>query len=231
MTNPCKPTEPWPSFNVMILAAGLGERMRPLTNDIPKAMVQVGGKPLIGHTLDFLKALNPKKILINLHYKPDPLIAYLSNHPLKNRIIFSDESEKILDTGGGVKRALPHLGNQPFLVANCDAFFAPNAPNPYLALMKAYQGGVLLLVEDKSRASGYQKAGDFLMDSQNLLSRRGDRPQAPFVFTGLQILDPEFFKGIKGDVFSLNKIYDLAIKAKELKGLPSPSPWFHIGTP
>lgn len=219
-------------FNVMILAAGLGQRMRPLTDELPKAMVEVLGKPLIGHTLDFLAALAPDKIVINLHYKPEPLRQFLANHPLKNRIVFSDETDALLDTGGGVKKALAHFEGKPFMVTNSDAFFEPSSPNPYLALAKAYSGtGALLLVEDKEKATGFHGPGDFFMDADGLLSRRGEILKAPYIFTGLQILDPKLFEGVDDQVFSLNKIYDKALQRGVLRGEITPTPWFHIGTP
>ncbi|MEE8295173.1 MAG: nucleotidyltransferase family protein [Sphingomonadales bacterium] len=219
-------------FNVMILAAGLGQRMRPLTDEIPKPMVKVSGKPLIGHTLDFLAALNPEKIVVNLHYKPGPLKDYLFRHPLADRIIFSDETKTLLDTGGGVKKALKHFEDRPFIVTNSDAFFEPSSPNPYVALTKTYQGeGALLLVEETQRANGFEGPGDFFMSPDGLLSRRGERPEAPYVFTGLQILDPILFEGVDDQVFSLNTIYDKALQRGDLKGQISSCPWFHIGTP
>lgn len=219
-------------INVMILAAGLGQRMRPLTDEFPKAMVEIHGQPLIGHTLDFLAALEPEKIVINLHYKPGPLKQFLAIHPLKNRIVFSDEKNQLLGTGGGVKKALPHFKGKPFMVTNCDALFDPRSLNPYVALTKTYRSeGALLLVEEKARATGYQGAGDFFMGNNGRLKRRGQSPEAPLVFTGLQILDPKLFEGVDDRVFSLNKIYDKALQCGDLRGEKSRSPWFHIGTP
>ena len=219
-------------LNVMILAAGLGQRMRPLTDQIPKAMIEVFGKPLIAHTLDFLAALEPEKIVINLHYKPGPLRRFLANHPLKNRFVVSDETEELLDTGGGVKKALAHFDGKPFMVTNCDALFNPAGPNPYATLTKAYSGtGALLLVEEKGKATGFDGPGDFFMEADGLLSRRGENLKAPFVFTGLQILDPALFEGVDDQIFSLNKIYDRALQRGQLTGVKTPAPWFHIGTP
>lgn len=218
--------------NVMILAAGLGKRMRPLTGEIPKAMVEVSGKPLIAHTLDFLAALKPEKIVLNLHYKPEALTQFLSRHALKERIIFSDETDQLLDTGGGVKKALGHFNGEPFLVTNCDAFFEPGSINPYLALSNAYQGrGAMLLVEEKAKAIGYEGSGDFFMNQAGRLTRPGKTQGATFVFTGLQILDPGLFEGVEEDIFSLNKIYDRALGQGLLRGIKSPAHWYHIGTP
>ena len=152
-------------------------------------------------------------------------------YQLKNRIVFSDETEGLLDTGGGVKKALPHFNGKPFMVTNCDALFGPGSQNPYVALANAYRGkGALLLVEEKEQAGGYNAAGDFFMCKDGLLSRRGEKPDAPFVFTGLQILDPELFEGVDDQIFSLNKIYDKALEGGELRGGKTPAPWFHIGT-
>jgi N-acetyl-alpha-D-muramate 1-phosphate uridylyltransferase len=219
-------------FNVMILAAGLGQRMRPLTDEFPKACVEVFGKPLIGHTLDFLAALEPEKIVINLHYKPETLTSFLADHPLKKRIIFSDETDELLGTGGGVKKALAHFSGKPFMVTNCDAFFTPASPNPYVALAKEYRGeGALLLVEERAKAKGFDGPGDFFMGADGVLSRRGKSRGAPLVFTGLQILDPGLFEGVDDDIFSLNKIYDKALERGVLRGEKTSATWFHIGTP
>lgn len=216
----------------MILAAGLGVRMRPLTDLKPKALVEVAGKPLIGHTLDFLGAIEIETIVVNIHYRPDPLVDYLRSHPLSARIVISEEREEILDTGGGVKKTLPHFRGEPFFVGNCDAYFQPGSENPYRALADRYSGsGGLLLLEDTQRAVGYSGAGDFFLEGNDTLVRRGKNGKAPYVFTGLQILTPDLFAGMKDRVFSLNKIYDSAIANEALKGMVSTNPWFHIGDP
>lgn len=232
MANPATTSKQVYPKRAMILAAGLGVRMRPLTDAIPKAMIEVAGKPLIGYALDFLGALDVERIVVNVHYRPGPLLDYLKSHPLSKRIIISDERDKILDTGGGVKKALPYFAGEPFFVGNCDSFFNPRGENPYLTLGKAYWGkGGVLLLEETGKAVGYEGPGDFFLQKNATLKRRGKNTKAPYVFTGLQILTPSLFAGIKGEVFSLNKVYDRAIAEKVLFGEPARTLWFHIGTP
>ena len=228
------PTRKRMPTRAMILAAGLGLRMRPLTDKIPKAMIKVLGKPLIGHLLDHLGAIGVKTIVVNVHYQPDPLIAYLEAHPLAKKIIISDERETILETGGGVKAALSHFAGDPFFVANCDAFFPAMGKNPFQTLAEAWDKApmqALLLLKDQNGAFGYGGAGDFFMGSGGALERRGKEPWAPFVFTGLQVLCPALFDAVEEEIFSLNEIYDRALKEGGLLGIPQIGPWFHIGTP
>lgn len=218
----------------MILAAGLGLRMRPLTEDRPKAMIKVLGQPLIGYLLDFLAAIDIKTIVVNLHYRPEPLIAYLVAHPLSEKIKFSDERETILQTGGGVRAALSHFAEAPFFVANCDAYFPASGQNPFLTLSRAWRTkdmSALLLLKKTENALGYDGVGDFFQDRDGRLQRRGDKAQAPFAFTGIQILTPSLFEGIGDEVFSLNKIYDRALALETLFGVAYEEPWLHMGTP
>jgi len=232
MTHPTpNPLGP-PPKRAMILAAGLGLRMRPLTEKKPKALVEVAGKPLIGHTLDFLAALDLETIIINVHYQPEPLLAYLDQHPLGPRIKISDERAEILETGGGVKNVLEAFKEEPFFVANCDAFFAAGGENPFQKLAGAFAGdGAWLLLSRMENAIGYEGRGDFFLKPDGALERREDRNTAPYIFTGLQILSPGLFEGIEDAKFSLNKVYDRALSMNCLKGLAAKDPWFHIGTP
>ena len=218
----------------MILAAGLGLRSRPLTNDRPKAMITVAGKPLIGHLLDRLADAGVAKIVVNLHYKPEPLVAYLSSHRLAGKIIFSDEREKILETGGGVKAALGHFSDEPFFVANCDAFFPDPDENPFSALARVWDEvsmAALLLVKETGKAIGYDGPGDFFLEDDSRLRRSGGDKDAPYVFTGVQILTPVLFEDLGDAVFSLNKIYDRALSQEALFGTPYERAWLHMGTP
>ena len=218
----------------MILAAGLGLRMRPLTDDRPKAMINVLGQPLIGQLLDFLAAIDIKTIVVNFHYRPEPLIAYLVAHPLSEKIKFSDERKNILQTGGGVRAALSHFAGAPFFVVNCDAYFPTPAENPFLALSRVWRAAdmsALLLLKETENALGYNGPGDFFQDPEGRLQRRGDKARAPFVFTGVQILAPSLFEGLGDEVFSLNKIYHRALALEALFGVAYEGPWLHMGTP
>ena len=218
----------------MILAAGLGLRSRPLTNDRPKAMITVAGKPLIGHLLDRLADAGVEKIVVNLHYKPEPLVNYLKGHRLAGKIIFSDEREKILETGGGVKAALGHFSDEPFFVANCDAFFPDPDENPFSALARVWDEvsmSALLLVKATGKAIGCDGPGDFFLEDDSRLRRSGGDKDAPYVFTGVQILTPVLFEDLGDAVFSLNKIYDRALSQEALFGTPYERAWLHMGTP
>lgn len=218
----------------MILAAGLGLRSRPLTNDRPKAMITVAGKPLIGHLLDRLADAGVAKIVVNLHYKPEPLVNYLKGHRLAGKIIFSDEREKILETGGGVKAALGHFSDEPFFVINCDAFFPDPDENPFSALARVWDEvsmAALLLVKETGKAIGYDGPGDFFLEDDSRLRRSGGDKDAPYVFTGVQILTPVLFEDLGDAVFSLNKIYDRALSQEALFGTPYERAWLHMGTP
>ena len=222
----------------MILAAGLGKRMGPLTRDKPKALVEIAGKPLIAHLLDALAATSVEKIVINVHYKPGILREWISAHPLNERIIISDEAKEILDTGGGIKKALAHLGHGPFFAANCDSFF-PDAisnagHNPFLTLALSWYAAkmpALLPLKETGKAIGYDRAGDFFLRDNRTLERPHPGERAPFAYVGLQILKPSLFAGKDGKAFSLNRVYDRAIFDNNLFGVPYPGRWFHIGTP
>ena len=223
-----------PPRAAMVLAAGLGLRMRPFTDDRPKAMMNISGKPLIGHLLDRLDAAGVKKIVVNLHYKPEPLVDYLKGHPLAGKIIFSDEREKILETGGGVKAALSLFSREPFFVVNCDAFFPDFGENPFLTLRQAWgnkEMAALLLLKAKEQAIGYDGPGDFFRQSGGRLRRREKAKQAPYAFTGVQILTHKLFEDLSDAVFSLNKIYDRALSQDALFGVPFGRAWLHMGTP
>ena len=217
----------------MILAAGLGQRMRPLTDDKPKALVEVAGKPLIGHLLDALQKAGVEKIVINVHYLPGILRKWIHEHPLNGRIIISDESDEILDTGGGIKSALPHLGPGSFYAANCDSFFPDAGDNPFLVLNNAWKPDVmdgLLLLKETAQAFGYDHNGDFFLGENETLSRPEKDEAAPFAYVGLQILTPKLFAEEPEGVFSLNKVYDQALASNKLCGVAYPGRWFHIGT-
>lgn len=215
----------------MILAAGLGLRMRPLTDAIPKAMIEIRGKPLIGYLLEQLENAGVETVVVNVHYKADPLVEYLDKRKDLG-IVISNETGRILETGGGVKKALDSFGGNPFFTANCDSFFHSKDPNPFTILTEAWQSSneALLLVKDRVSAVGYDGRGDFFLN-QGVPERRGDHKEAPFVFTGVQILHPSLFEGIEDEVFSLNKIYDTALIRGTLAATPYPAPWYHVGTP
>ena len=217
-------------MKAMVLAAGLGTRMRHLTADRPKPMVPVAGRPLIDHALDRVQETGVGEAVVNLHYFPDILRAHLASRPAP-RIAFSDETALLLETGGGVAKALPMLGDAPFLVVNSDNIWIGEAA--FAPLVEAWDAAAmdaLLLLVPVKRAVGYSRAGDFSLDAGRLV-RRGDAPSAPLVFTGAQILSPALFHDMPEGPFSLNLVWDRAIASGRAFGAVHPGGWCDVGTP
>lgn len=218
-----------------VLAAGLGQRMRPLTDSLPKPLVPLANKPLIDHVLDAIAAAGIGEAIVNLHYRADQLEQHLTTRrtPI---ISFSDERSLLLDTGGGVKRALSLLGPQPFLVHNSDSVsIEPKGIGANIkALMAAWDGsrmdGLLLLAE-RMASIGFEGAGDFFLDPGGHLRRRGAAPAAPFVFAGISIASPRLLDGAPDGVFSLNLVWDKALARGRLFGTRLDGLWMHVGTP
>ena len=222
---PCRP------IRAMILAAGLGARMRPLTDTVPKPLIEINGRPLIDHALDRFKSAGIVEVVINVHHLADKIEAHLKARK-KPKIILSPEPER-LETGGGVAKALPVLGKQPFYVVNSDAFWL-NGPLDTLGRMAAMWDEArmdgLLLLHSTVDAYGYRGVGDFWADEEGLLARRPESEVSPWLFTGIQILHPRLFDDAPKGAFSLNVLYDRAIKAKRLYGIVHDGEWFHVGT-
>ena len=218
----------------MVLAAGLGTRMRPLTESRPKPLVEVAGRPLVDHILDRLEAAGVAKAVVNLHYRADQLEAHLRARDGSMEIAVSDERAELLETGGGVKKALPLLGEGPFLLANTDSVWIEGAESLVERLRDAWDPqamDILLVVAPMVLAWGYAGDGDFLMAPDGRLMRRPERELAPFVYTGLGILSPHLFDDTPDGPFSLNLLFDRAIDAERLYGLRMDGPWMHVGTP
>lgn len=219
--------------HAMILAAGLGKRMRPLTNTIPKPMVEVGGITMIDRALDQLTQAGLKEVVVNMSYLADVLEAHLSKRRTP-KLVFSREDSP-LETGGGVKKALPLLGAAPFFVMNGDVVCI-DGKVPFLKrLADAWNDDldILLLVHPVANAIGYDGRGDFDADDNGNLSRRADAVSYDYVFTGIQILHPRIFEKMQEDVFSLNMLYAYALQAKKtrIKALIHDGYWLHIGDP
>lgn len=225
---PLKPTK------AMVLAAGLGQRMRPLTNDMPKPMVAFQGRPLIDHVLDRLASAGIKEAIVNVHYKPEPLERHLKARKVAPRIRVSDERGVLLDTGGGVVRALPHLGREPFVIHNSDSVWEEGVGSNLERLFAAWDDSrmdSLLLLALGGRSLGYDGHGDFTMDADGRLHRREEGRETPFVFTGVSIAHPRMFERASPDAFSLNALWDRAIEKERLYGVRLEGTWMHIGTP
>ena len=223
------------TLQAVVLAAGLGLRMRPLTEATPKPLIPVNGKPLIDRVLDRLGASGIEMAVVNHHYLSDQVIAHLETrvHPA---IRFSDERARLLETGGGVKHALPLLDDPaaPVLVCNSDTFWTDGGLAAVERLKRVWDPrrmDVLLLVHPRVEAVGYDGPGDFYPAPYGKLERRGMRKTAPLVFTGVQILDPALFADTPDGPFSLNLVYDRALQAGRLHGVVHDGDWFHVGTP
>jgi MurNAc alpha-1-phosphate uridylyltransferase len=216
----------------MLLAAGLGQRMRPVTDTIPKPLIKVGGKSLIDWTLDSLGGVGVEEAIVNVHYLAPMIVRHVSGrtHP---RVVISDETDRLLDTGGGVAKALPFLGDHAFFVCNCDAIIVDGTVPATRRLASAWDDAldVLMLVHPRETAHGFDGAGDFFIDGEGRMTRRGPAAAAPFVYAGLFIIHPRAFAGTKPEPFSLNRVWDKAIAAGRMRGLIHDGQWFHVGTP
>lgn len=216
----------------MILAAGLGMRMRPLTDTVPKPLVEVAGRPLIDYALAACRAAGVSQVVVNVHYLAAMMEAKLGG-VVEPAIAISDERAGLLDSGGGVRHALPLLGTEPFYVLNADAIWI-DGPRPNLLrlaeLWDADRMDVLLLCAAAATAVGWGNRGDFAMDQDGRLRRAGRTEVTPFIYAGAGIWKPELFAG-EPDVFSLNRLFDRAIGAGRLFGLRLDGLWMHVGTP
>jgi N-acetyl-alpha-D-muramate 1-phosphate uridylyltransferase len=217
----------------MVLAAGFGTRMRPITDRIPKPLVRLAGRPLIDHVLDRLAEAGIKRAVVNVHHFADQVEEHLDGRD-PPQIILSDEREAILETGGGVFRALPHFGGSPFLVHNSDSVWRETRRSNLRLLMEAWDPGrmaALLLLANRDSSIGYEGRGDFHLASSGNLTRRRASEVSPHVFAGVSILKPELFSAIADRTFSLNVIFDRAIARDGLYGVELDGVWMHVGTP
>lgn len=226
-------TAPVPT-TAMVLAAGLGKRMRPLTATRPKPLVEVAGKPLLDHALDRVRAAGVPRAVVNVHYLADALEAHLKKRVHGIEIAVSDEREQLLETGGGLVKALPLIDCDPFLVVNSDNLWVDGPVDSIRALAARWDDGqmdALLLLVPLARANCHKGRGDFHMDGAGRLSRRKPGRVAPFVFTGIQIVSKRLFEGARAEPFSLNILWDRAIAAGRAFGLVHNGLWFDVGTP
>ncbi len=217
-----------------VLAAGLGTRMRPVTDTRPKPLVEVAGKALLDHALDRAAEAGLTEAVVNVHWLPEQIEAHLARRTGAPRITVSDEREALLETGGGIRKALPLLGGAPFVVMNSDSFWL-EGPVPNLSrLIAAWDPArmdALLLVAPTTTSLGYEGAGDFVMETDGRLERRGERRIAPFIYAGVAILTPGLFADSPEGAFSLNRLFDRAIEAGRLFGMRLDGQWLHVGTP
>jgi MurNAc alpha-1-phosphate uridylyltransferase len=217
----------------MVLAAGLGKRMRPLTDAVPKPLVRLGGRPLIDHVLDRLARAGIERAVVNVHYMADALERHLADRT-KPQITISDERDALLDTGGGLRRALALLGPQPFLTHNSDSVWLEGPHANIETLIETWDPDrmdSLLLLAASTRSLGYDGRGDFAMATDGRLARRARGSVAPFVFAGVSITDPRLFEGAREEAFSLNVLWNEAIARGRLYGVRLDGFWMHVGTP
>jgi MurNAc alpha-1-phosphate uridylyltransferase len=216
----------------MVLAAGLGKRMRPLTENMPKPLLPVAGRTLLDRVLDRLEELPVGRVVVNLHYFRDTMAAHLGGRRTPP-IELSPEVD-LLETGGGVKHALSKLGPRPFYAANADVLWLDGKVPALRRLARAWNDetmDALLLLHPAVSAIGYEGPGDYLIDPLGRLRRRRGNEIAPFIFAGVQILHPRLFAGSPDGRFSLNVVYDRAEAAGRLWGVRHDGLWFHVGTP
>jgi MurNAc alpha-1-phosphate uridylyltransferase len=219
----------------MVMAAGLGKRMRPLTATRPKPLVEVAGKALIDHSLDRLRAAGVAKAVVNVHYLADALEAHLNNRVQGIEIIVSDERRQLLETGGGLVRALPLIDADPFLVVNADNLWIDGPIDSLRLLASAWEESrmdALLLLVPLATAHCHKGQGDFHMSAAGLLRRRKAGAVAPFVFTGIQMVSKRLLEGaLPEGPFSTNLLWDRAIACGRLFGTVHQGLWFDIGAP
>jgi MurNAc alpha-1-phosphate uridylyltransferase len=219
----------------MVLAAGLGKRMRPLTATRPKPLVEVAGKALIDHALDRLRAAGVAKAVVNIHYLPGAIEAHLKNRVQGIEIAVSDERKKLLETGGGLVQALPLIDADPFLVVNSDNLWVDGPVDALKLLASAWDDATmdaLLLLVPLARANCHAGRGDFHMSATGKLRRRKPHGVAPFVYTGIQIISKRLFEGeLPEGPFSANLLWDRAIAANRCYGAVHQGLWFDVGRP
>jgi MurNAc alpha-1-phosphate uridylyltransferase len=216
--------------HAMVLAAGLGLRLRPITDQRPKPLVEVAGRTMLDRVLDHLDQVDCRRKVVNLHWLGEQIRAHLAG---RDDIVFSDEPD-LLETGGGVAKALPALGDQPFYVCNADIIWRDRGESALARLAAAFDPermDGLLLLHPTDRAFGYDGKGDFHLGRDGRLRRRAADETSDLLFTGVQILHPRLFADCPAGAFSLNRLYDRAMTTDRLFGIVHQGGWYHIGTP
>ncbi len=215
----------------LVLAAGLGTRMRPLTETCPKPLIRVGGQPLIARVLAPLREAGVSRLVVNVHYLADQMEAWLGG---LEGFEISDERSLLLETGGGFAKARPLLGPDPVFVVNTDAFFVPAGAEPLREMAEAFNPATddeCLLLADTGRCLGFDGAGDFFLGPQGRLRRRGEAPAAPFAFTGVRIVNPAVYADVPAGPFPANRIWDRLLAEGRLSGHVLNAFWLHVGDP
>ena len=218
----------------MIMAAGLGKRMRPLTATRPKPLIEVGGKALLDHVLDKLRIAGVRKAVVNVHYLADSLEAHLMTRPHGLEVVISDERDLLLETGGGLVRAEPLIDCDPFLSLNSDNLWVDGPADTLRLLASQWDGermDALLLLVPLANARNHKGIGDFHMDRSGRIRRRDKSHVAPFVFTGIQIVSKRLLRDAPDGPFSTNLLWDRAIAEGRCFGAVHHGLWFDVGNP
>lgn len=218
----------------MIMAAGKGTRMMPLTASKPKPLVEVAGTTLLDHVLDLLRGAGVGRIVVNVHYFADQIEQHLARHAGDFDVVISDERDLLRDTGGGLIKALPLIPDDPFFCINADNWFADTPEHALELMARAWDPArmdVLMLVVPFARAGNSQGQGDFDLDTDGRLSREGPKRVRPYVWTGIQMLAREVVCDPPADVFSTNVFWDRAIAAGRCHGIVHQGDWFDVGYP
>src|ERR1700744_997107 len=217
----------------MVLAAGLGLRMPPLTDRMPKPLVSVAGRPLLDHVLDKLGSAGVSEAIVNFHFLPDQRIDHVAARTAP-RVIISDERDEVLGTGGGVVKALPLLGHEPFFHVNADTLWIDGVRTNLARLAEAFEPermDILLLMAPTTSSIGYGGRGDYAMLPDGALRKLREIKVVPFVFAGAGVMSPSLFADAPSGEFSLTKMFDRANEQERLFGLRLDGVWMHVGTP
>jgi len=219
--------------SAIVLAAGLGTRMRPYNGHVPKPLVAVGGRSLIDYGLDRLADAGVERTVVNVHHLADAVEQHLAVRK-RPRIIISDERQNLLGTGGGIAKALPQLGDMPFFLVNSDTLWLDGIKPNFVRLAENFDADAmdaLLLLAPSVGSLGYQGRGDYSMLADGRLRRRGEHEVAPFIYAGAAILSPALFADTPPGAFALTRLFDRAAAAGRLFGLRLDGIWMHVGTP
>lgn len=210
--------------DVMLLAAGLGTRLRPLTETLPKPLVPVAGVPLIERIMDAAKAEGAKRFTANAHYRADQILAYFGG------LLKVSREEQLLGTGGGVKRALPMLHSDPFLVMNTDAFWPAGSDAPLGRMIERFhdEAEMVLLCVHPRDATGFGRSHDFCLSPQGFVTRDYG---APVIYGGVALIGKKLFEGTPDSAWSLNDLFEQCIDRETIAGVALDAPWFHVGDP
>ena len=219
-------------IRAMILSAGYGKRLNPLTLDCPKPLLKIGDETLLSNTLKFLERYGIKEVVINVHYLGKQIVDYVNKNEFNLTINIVREKDKILGTGGGVLNAIKHFSNEPFLIINPDTIWNSNYMKELKLMEKFFfenkKNKCLLLVTNKSKSFDQNFEGDFNLKN-NLITRK-NKGNLKFIYTGLQIIKPEVFESLKKDFFSMNLIWEKLIKNNYLFGYESKIDFLHVST-